>query len=152
MPTKRNVAQQLPEYRKKRDFTKTAEPPPGVAPKETGRLMYVIQKHDATRLHYDFRLEFDGALKSWPIPKGPSLDPKEKRLAVMVEDHPLDYPSFEGVIPKGEYGGGPVIVWDAGTYSPDEEGILSFDDRRSEERRVGKECFVPCRSRWSPYH
>lgn len=136
MPAKRNAARDLPEYRKKRDFTKTAEPAPGVAPKASGRLTYVIQKHDATRLHYDFRLEFDGALKSWPIPRGPSLDPKEKRLAVMVEDHPLDYASFEGVIPKGEYGGGPVIVWDAGTYSPDEGGVLSFDDREDAERRM----------------
>ncbi len=134
MPAKRNAARDLPEYRKKRDFTKTAEPPPGVAPSE-GRLMYVIQKHDATRLHYDFRLEFDGALKSWPIPKGPSFDPKEKRLAVMTEDHPLDYASFEGVIPKGEYGGGPVIVWDAGTYSPDEHGLF-FDDREEAERQM----------------
>jgi bifunctional non-homologous end joining protein LigD len=134
MPTKRNAPRELAEYRSKRDFAKTSEPPPGAAATE-GRLIYVIQKHDATRLHYDFRLEFDGALKSWPIPKGPSLDPKEKRLAVMTEDHPLDYASFEGVIPKGEYGGGPVIVWDAGTYSPDEEGLV-FDDREEAERQM----------------
>lgn len=134
MPAKRNAPRDLPEYRKKRDFTKTSEPEPGAAP-SGGRLMYVIQKHDATRLHYDFRLEFDGALKSWPIPRGPSLDPNEKRLAVMTEDHPLDYASYEGVIPKGEYGAGPVIVWDAGTYSPDEEGLF-FDDREEAERQM----------------
>jgi bifunctional non-homologous end joining protein LigD len=134
MPRKRNAARELPEYRAKRDFNKTSEPPPGVAPSD-GRLLWIIQKHDATRLHYDFRLEFDCALKSWPIPKGPSYDPKDKRLAVMTEDHPLDYASFEGVIPKGEYGGGPVIVWDAGTYSPDEHGLF-FDDREEAERQM----------------
>lgn len=134
MPAKRNAPRDLPEYRQKRDFNKTSEPPPGAAP-SGGRLMYVIQKHDASRLHYDLRLEFDGALKSWPIPKGPSFDPKEKRLAVMTEDHPLDYASYEGVIPKGEYGAGPVIVWDAGTYSPDEHGLF-FDDREEAERQM----------------
>jgi bifunctional non-homologous end joining protein LigD len=126
----------LKEYRKKRDFQKTPEPGPDGTPQHGGRLMYVIQKHDATRLHYDFRLEWDGVLKSWPIPKGPSLNPKDKRLAVMVEDHPVSYASFEGVIPKGEYGGGPVIVWDAGTYSPDEDGVFSWDDREEAERRM----------------
>jgi len=126
----------LKEYKKKRDFEKTPEPEPEGSPTHGGRLMYVIQKHDATRLHYDFRLEWDGVLKSWPIPKGPSLSPKDKRLAVMVEDHPISYASFEGVIPKGEYGGGPVIVWDAGTYSPDEDGIFSWDDREEAQRRM----------------
>lgn len=110
----------LEKYNDKRDFTKTAEPKSG-KPKATGKLQFVIQKHDATRLHYDFRLEMDGVLKSWAVPKGPSTDPKTKRLAMMVEDHPFDYKDFEGIIPKGEYGGGTVIVWDQGTYEPIEK-------------------------------
>src|SRR5262249_6623814 len=108
----------LDEYRAKRDFSRTEEPAPPAGPQQaSGPLRFIVQKHAARRLHYDFRLEVDGVLKSWPIPKGPSYDPHERRLAVMTEDHPLDYATFEGIIPKGEYGGGEVIVWDAGIYA-----------------------------------
>ena len=126
----------LNEYRKKRDFKISPEPSgEKTAPKiAKSSLIYVVQKHRATQLHFDFRLEFKGTLLSWAVPKGPSLDPSVKRLAMQVEDHPVDYAGFEGVIPEGEYGGGTVMVWDKGTWTPEspdpaaalEKGDLKF--------------------------
>jgi bifunctional non-homologous end joining protein LigD len=125
----------LGEYSAKRRFEATPEPKPEVRDGAGGPLLFVVQQHSARQLHYDFRLECDGVLLSWAVPRGPSLDPNDKRLAVFVEDHPYDYGSFEGVIPPGQYGAGEVIVWDCGVYSPDEGGT-AFDDRIEAQHRV----------------
>ena len=122
---KPSAREQLTEYRRKRDFGRTAEPEGGGGTERAtpaDRLDFVIQKHAATRLHYDLRLELDGVMKSWAVPKGPSADPSIKRLAMQVEDHPMEYNTFEGTIPKGEYGGGTVMLWDRGWYEPEKGG------------------------------
>jgi bifunctional non-homologous end joining protein LigD len=132
------MARPLDPYAAKRTFARTPEPAPKVVAR-SGPLLFVIQKHAARRLHYDLRLELDGVLKSWAVPKGPSYALGEKRLAVETEDHPFEYASFEGVIPEKEYGAGNMIVWDCGVYSPDEGRQYAFDDRAQAEERVRKE-------------
>jgi bifunctional non-homologous end joining protein LigD len=126
----------LQEYKRKRDFKKTPEPA-GKVEKDKGN-SFVIQKHAATRLHYDFRLEMEGVLRSWAVPKGPSLDPGEKRLAVHVEDHPLDYGGFEGIIPKGQYGGGTVLLWDHGTWYPEGDPVEAYRKGKLKFRLEGE--------------
>jgi bifunctional non-homologous end joining protein LigD len=125
------AADRLSGYRAKRDFTQTDEPPGDAEVGAGRRLRFVVQKHDATRLHYDLRLEVDGVFKSWAVTRGPSLDPRDQRLAVEVEDHPLDYGDFEGTIPQGQYGGGTVQLWDRGYWSPEgmdaEAGLAAGD-------------------------
>jgi DNA ligase D-like protein (predicted 3'-phosphoesterase) len=121
------------EYRRKRDFRRTPEPKGTAKRKSGGRWpLFVIQQHSARSMHFDFRLEADGALKSWAVPKGPSTNPRDKRLAMPTEDHPLEYVDFEGVIPKGEYGAGPVIIWDRGVY--ENRSV----DKRGREISVGR--------------
>lgn len=142
----------LKDYRSRRDFARTREPDHKPARKKGDELSFVIQKHDATRLHYDFRLEWDGVLKSWAVTKGPSLDPSEKRLAVRTEDHPLAYGSFEGTIPKDQYGGGTVMLWDQGTWEPENDPGKGFKDGKLTftlhgQRLTGKWSLVRMRPR-----
>lgn len=128
----------LKEYNRKRDFSKTTEPRGEVARRSKSGLSYLIQKHAATRLHYDFRLELDGVLKSWAVTRGPSLDPEDKRLAVRTEDHPMAYGDFEGTIPKGEYGGGTVMLWDVGHWEPLEDPDEGLKEGKLKFRLYGR--------------
>lgn len=125
-------------YKEKRNFRVTPEPAWSGKKGETSTapLTFVVHKHESRRLHFDLRLELDGVLKSWAVPRGISMDPADKRLAIMVEDHPFDYGSFEGIIPEGEYGAGKVTIWDKGTYTPEHEGKHYFDDREAAEKLV----------------
>lgn len=120
------AADRLDTYREKRDFTKTSEPQGAQSARKRMSHAYLIQKHEARNLHFDFRLEHEGVLKSWAIPRGPSMDPGDKRLAVRTEDHPMEYGRFEGSIPKGQYGGGTVMLWDEGAWEPIEDPEAGF--------------------------
>lgn len=132
----------LKDYNNKRKFDETTEPK-GKTKKSKDQLIFVIQRHAASRLHYDFRLEMEGVLKSWAVPKGPSLNPEDKRLAMMVEDHPYDYKDFEGNIPEGNYGAGQVEIWDSGTYEPlDETSKLSVEKELLKELKAGSLKFI----------
>ena len=132
----------LSKYNLKRDFNSTTEPKGGIK-KSKNELIFVVQKHAASQLHYDFRLEVDGVLKSWAIPKGPSMNSEEKRLAIMVEDHPYTYKDFEGTIPEGNYGAGSVIVWDSGTYTlADEQNTETVEDKFKTGLQEGHLSFI----------
>ena len=130
----------LEEYRRKRRFEATPEPPPKVEKNEGHR--FVVQKHRASRLHYDFRLEHRGVMLSWAVPKGPSLDPTQKRLAMQTEPHPMDYNQFEGVIPEGEYGGGTVMIWDKGIWAPTAKDQLGGEEEVDRQLAKGELKFV----------
>jgi len=137
----------LEKYRQKRDFKKTTEPKPkATSSTSKGKLIFVVQEHHASRLHYDFRLEMNDVLVSWAIPKGPSEDPAVKRLAVMTEDHPMDYANFEGVIPEGLYGAGTVEIWDTGTYEMIEEAKGKYVFNLSGKKLKGAYCLIQLKS------